>query len=169
MGLLVKENMNLAKWPIFRAGLFKQTKYLVSTPQKAQHSLKFTETGVIGIEPLPIPYTGFMQSGMIEVKKAWANVRMLALQIYKDGQPTDKAAVIPISERSYKPLDPLGLMNKVATEKLASLKDIAQIRHKQERAAVGLQDNNKDLAAMIIQICGILLGLYAVLTFVRGC
>jgi len=160
--------MNLSKWPIFKAGIFRQAKYLVSAPQKAQTVLEILETGTVGIEPLPMQ-TGFMQATAPEVKKAWANVHALKFQIYKDGQPTERDAALAISERSYIPLDPLNDFKKQDREKLASLKDIAKVRHAQARAAVGSQDKNKDLAAFIIQTSFVLLGLYGILAFFKGC
>ena len=160
--------MNLSKWPIFKAGIFRQAKYLVSAPQKAQTVLEILETGTVGIEPLPMQ-TGFMQATAPDVKKAWANVHALKFQIYKDGQPTERDAALAISERSYIPLDPLNTLKEKDREKLASLKDIAKVRHAQARAAAGSQDKNKDLAAFIIQTSFVLLGLYGILAFFKGC
>jgi len=163
-----KENMNLSKWPIFKAGIFRQAKYLVSAPQKAQSVLEILETGTVGLEPLPMQ-TGFMQASAPEVKKAWAMVHALKFQIYKDGQPTESDAALAISERSYIPLDPLNTLQVKDREKLASLKDIAKVRHAQARAAAGAQDSHKDLAAFIIQAGFVILGLFGVLAFFRGC
>jgi len=160
--------MPLRNWPLFRSGIFKQAKYLVSSPEKAQSSLEILETGVVGIEPLPMQ-TGFMKATMPEVKKAWANVHALKYQIYKDGQPTDNESVLVISERHYIPLDPLRILKPKERERLASLKDIAKVRHAQARAAASSMDSHKDIAILIIQICGLLLGLYAIVGMVRGC
>lgn len=160
--------MNLAKWPIFKAGIFRQAKYLVSTPQKAQSVLEILETGTIGIEQLPMQ-TGFFKASTPEVKKTWANVHALKFQIYKNGQPAGKEAVLAISERSYIPLDPLNTLKQKDREKLASLKDIAKVRHAQARAAAGAQDTHKDLAAFIIQAGFVILGIYAILTYAQGC
>jgi len=160
--------MKLSKWPIFKAGIFRQAKYLVSAPQKAQRVLEILETGTVGMEPLPMQ-TGFMQASSEEVKKAWANVHALKFQVYKNGQPVGDDAVLAISERSYIPLDPLNTLKEKDREKLASLKDIAKVRHAQARAAAGAQDKNKDLAAFIIQAGFVLLGLYGIIAFFRGC
>lgn len=150
--------MGLAQWPIFRAGFFRQAKYLVNTPQKAQSALEILETGVVGIEPLPMQ-TGFAKAPDKEVKKAWANIHALKFQVYKNGQPTDREAVLPISERSYKPLNPLGLLSEEEIGKLASLKDIAKVKYAQARAAVSGVNPHQDIASLIIQGGLILLGL----------
>jgi len=160
--------MNLSKWPIFKAGIFRQAKYLVSTPQRAQRVLEILETGTVGIELLPMQ-TGFIQATAPEIKKAWANVHALKFQVYKNGQPLEDDAVLVISERSYKPLDPLDTLSEKDREKLASLNDIAKVRHAQARAVAGAQDTHKDLAAFIVQAGFVLLGLFGIITYIRGC
>lgn len=160
--------MDLKKWPIFKAGLFRQAKYLVSTPQKAQRVLEVLETGTVGIEQLPMQ-TGFLKATLSEVKKTWANVHALKFQVYKNGQPVEGEAVLAISERNFIPLDPLDTLKAKDREKLASLKDIAKVRHAQARAAAGAQDTHKDLAYYIIQASFVLLALYGVLAFAKEC
>jgi hypothetical protein len=168
VGLRVKETMSLKDLPVWRSSLFRKTKYMVSSPQKAQMVLAITEQGVIGKQPLPMQ-TGFMKAIEPEVKKAWANVHALKYQIYKNGQPTEDESALVISERSYIPLDPLNTLNKQNREKLASLKDIAKVRHAQARAAASAQDANKDVAMVIIYICGFLLAFYALISLIKGC
>lgn len=158
--------MDLSKWPIFKAGVFQQAKYLVNAPQKAQKVLAITETGTVGMQLLPME-TGFMK--LKEGKKAWAAVHALKFQVYKNGQPTESEAVLVLSERNYIPLDPLNTLTKKDREKLASLKDIAKVRHAQARAAASQQDANKDVTEMVITYSSILLGLYAILALFRGC
>lgn len=160
--------MALKDWPVFRSGLFKQAKYLISSPQKAQRVIEITETGVVGIEYLPMQ-TGFLRAPAPDIKKAWANVHALKCQIFKDGLPTQDESALLISERDYIPLDPLQTLGKGGREKLASLKDIAKVRHAQARAAAGSQDSHRSVALYIIQICAFLLGIYAVVTMIKGC
>lgn len=160
--------MGLKDWPVFRSGLFKQAKYLISSPEKAQSVLEILETGVVGVELLPMQ-TGFMKATIPEVKKAWANVHALKYQLYRDGQPTGNESVLVISERHYIPLDPLNTLKQKERERLASLKDIAKIRHAQARAAAGAQDSHKNIAVLVIQICGFLLAFYALITLIKGC
>ena len=159
--------MNLSKWPIFKAGIFRQAKYLVSTPQKAQDALEILETGSVGIEPLPMQ-TGFLTAPGKEVKKAWANVHALKVQIYKDGKPTERLAAIPISERSYIPLDPLDILKQKAKEKLASLDDIAVSRH-DDAMADTTPSTGEQIQRMIINIGFTFLFFLAVIYYLRGC
>lgn len=160
--------MGLANWPVFRAGIFKQAKYLVSSPQKAQNVLEILETGVVGREQLPMT-TGFMRATLKEVKKAWANVHALRYQIYQDGEPTDGESVLIISERSYIPLDPLNTLKQKDREKLASLKDIAKVRHAQARAVASSQDNHKDIASTVITLSFAFLFFLGLIALLKGC
>lgn len=158
--------MDLSKWPIFRAGLFKQAKYLVSTPQKAQKVLAITETGTVGMQMLPME-TGFMK--LPDAKKAWMAVHALKVQVYKNGKPTDSEAVLVLSERDHIPLDPLKTLTETDRGKVASLKDIAKVRHAQARAAAGQQDQNKGVMEWVLQGGFFLLAFYGVLSFIKGC
>ena len=160
--------MALKDWPVFRSGLFKQAKYLVSSPQKAQKVIEILETGVVGIEYLPMQ-TGFMKATAPDIKKAWANVHALKYQIFKDGKPTQDESAPVISERNYIPLDPLDTLKQKEREKLASLEDIAKVRHAQARAAASAQDSHRDTAILIMQICGGLLAFAALIHFLQGC
>jgi len=159
--------MNLSKWPIFKAGVFKQAKYLVSTPQKAESALEILETGVIGIEPLPMS-TGFLRAPDPTVRKAWANVHSLKVQIYQDGVPTDEAAALPISERSYIPLDSLAMLKTKDKEKLASLDDIALSCH-DDALANTTKDTGTQIQQIIIQYGFAFMFLLAAIFSIRGC
>jgi len=159
--------MALRNWPIFKAGLFRQAKYLVSTPQKAQAALEILETGAVGIEPLPMQ-TGFLTAPSKDVKKAWGNMHALKVQIYKQGRPTDNPAAMPISERSYIPLDPLGVLKPKDRENLASLEDIAVSRH--DDAMNDTTPNSQlTIQKAIVNIGFVFLFFLGVIAMVRGC
>ena len=158
--------MDLLKIPLFSGRFFKHAKFLISTPQKAQKTLAILETGTVGTELLPMS-TAFCQSE--ETKRAWASVHALKFQIYKDGQPTTQDPVLVITERCYTPLDPLGTLKTKEKEKLSSLNDIAKVRHAQARAAAGHQDNHRNMAELVVQSGFFLLGIYALVTVLKGC
>lgn len=159
--------MNLLKWPIFKAGIFKQAKYLVSTPHKAQDVLEILETGVVAIEPFPMR-TGFVQAPSKDVRLAWANMHTLKAQIYKDGSPADRAAALPISERSFIPLDPMEVLKPKDREKFASLDDIALTRH--DDAMVETTPSNiTDIQRMIINLGFAFLFFLGVIALIKGC
>lgn len=148
--------MDLFRINLFRLGLVKQAKFLISTPNKAQRVLGIMETGTVGIEPAPLQ-TGFMKASGEGVKKAWASIHALKLQVYKFGQPTNTESVLAISERSYKPLDPLAKMNVEDINSLASLSEIAGVRDAQARATAGTIGEHRDTAQFIMQWCFVLI------------
>ena len=159
--------MDLFKINLMQHGLVKQAKFLVSTPQKAQRVLGIMETGNVGIEPVPLQ-TGFIKASGEGVKKAWASIHALKLQVYKFGEPTGTESVLAISERSYKPLDALNVLTQKEVEKLASLNDIAKVRHAQARAAASASNDHRDIAQFIIQWCFILLLIELIVGLIKG-
>lgn len=164
---MLEVKMKLKDVPLFSFGFVKKSKQLVTTQQKAKPALLIPEAGAVGINPFPM-YTGFMKSDEPEVKKAWVYIHALKLEVYKYGQPTGMEAVVPISERSYMPLDPLGILTEKMKEKLASLKDIAKIRHAQQRAVALGSDPIKTLAQFVINGCFIIWGILAVIALLKG-
>lgn len=161
--------MDLKSWPIFKSGLFRQAKYLVSAPLKSQDALEILETGVVGIEPLPMQKTGMMTAVDPEVKKSWAAIHALKVEIYKNGQPTGRSTAVPISERSYKPLDVFHLLPEEEMSKMASLKDIARTAHSQERANARALSPEKTLAMMVIQYGLVIIGIAVAMSWFKGC
>lgn len=139
---------NLLKANLFRGSLFKQAKYLVSAPPTSQKVMYISEAGTISIEPLPIS-TGFVNSSE-ELKKTWALIHQLKFYVQKDDGPLEDEQVLIVSDRSYIPLDPLNLLTLKALQKLASLEDIAKLRHAAKRAEVGAAETQKDIAEFVI-------------------
>ncbi len=154
--------MDLLKLNIFRGGIFKQIKFLFSSPKSAQKCVYYSESGVIAQYPLQIT-TGFVSSPNPDVKKAWEAVHDRKYHIYKRGQPYQDEQVLVISDRGYIPLDPF---KKEKKENRTSLTDIAKMRHASARADVNKQrDTNIDIAQTIILGSFVLGGLMALLKF----
>jgi len=156
--------MDLLKANIFRGGLFKQAKFLVSTPLKAQKCIYISEAGTVSQEVLPIN-TGFVTAD--NVKKAWLVIHPLKQAVLKDGKPHQEEAVLSLSDRSYFPLDPQGTIKPAERDKLIELKRIAKMRHAQARADMGQStDPQANLANLIVTYGFIILafiGLSAIL------
>lgn len=159
--------MDLKKWPVFKAGTFRQVKYLFAPPLKAQHVVIISESEGIWNEYLPID-RNFMKPADASIKREWALVHALKLQVCKDGIPTGDDPVLLLSERSYLPLDPLGIINPEDMASWASLKDTGRTRHAQARQAAGTFSSHKEVANLIIQGCFIMLGLILVLSLFKG-
>lgn len=153
--------MNLLELNIFRGSLFKQAKFLVTTPQTTQNAYYISEAGTISRELIPM-HTGFMCPPT--VKKAWVVAHSLKQTIFKNGLPAGGDTAFAISDRSYIPLTPNGTIKKIDIIKLTSLEEIAKKIHTEERAAAGGAsiDSHTDAPHLVINICGILMGLLIV-------
>jgi len=148
--------MDLFKARIFRGGIFKQLKFLISTPQRSQRTLLLSEIGSVTQEILPMS-TGYISADI--AKKAWMVLHNLKFRVYKNGLPYEDDQVLLISERSYIPLDPFGEIKPKDKERMTSLKDIARLRHADARADAGKQGEGSDVASKVITGCFIMLGL----------
>jgi len=129
--------MDLLKANLFRGGLFKQAKFLVSTPQRAESAVFISETGTISKEVLPMQ-TGYMSAD--KENATWEAVHPLKLKLRKEGESVQDAGIFLISERSYMPLDPFNKIKPKEIAKKYSLKDIARNRHAIERSRVGAEN-----------------------------
>ena len=153
--------MDLLKLNLFRGSIFKQIKFLFTTPQKSLKVLYISEAGSVSQELLPIE-TGFVSAD--SVKKAWTVMHNLKCQVKKKGETVQDELVLPISDRSFIPLDPNGNIKVKEKEQKASLKDIAGLRHAEERADIGKEkDERMGIAQTVIVGSFILLGLMAIL------
>ncbi len=148
--------MSLLTANIFRGSIFKQLKFLVSSPQKAQLALHLNESGTVQKEPLPLE-TGWMGDKINN--KSWEKDDIAKLRILKNGMPTDES-VIPICDRSFRALYPLKQRDK---ETHRSLVDIAGTIHDQELINLGNQnDKPTDIIQAIIVGGYIILGICVV-------
>lgn len=156
--------MDLLKLNIFRGGLFKQAKFLISTPQQAGRVFLFGENGMASMEVLPLE-DAFLSAD--EGKKSWQMDHAVTFKVYKYGEPFQDEPVLLLSERTYLPLDPFNTIKPKEKEKRSSLLDIARLRHANVLADLkktrGQQSN---VAQLIIQGCFILLGLMLLGTFI---
>lgn len=152
--------MDLFNLNILKSGWIRQLKFLFSSPERAQEVILWSETGAISLEPLPI-HTGFVTSNT--TKRAWMVIHALKFAVYKDGQPWEDKQVLLISERNYKPLDPNGSMKKEDVDKLASLTDIAKLKHAEARAAAGRSDDQSSILDTIVVGCFLIDGLYGII------
>lgn len=138
--------MDLLKLNLFRGGIFKQAKFLVSAPQKAGKGLYRSEQGTVSLEVLPLS-TGFMD--VITAKKTWQADHIYKLRVLKNGEPVQDEAVLPFCDRSYMPLDPLQIIKAKDKEHRRSLRDIAGTRHDQVLIDIG---NERDKATDVVQV-----------------
>jgi len=140
--------MSILKINLWKIGLFKQVKFLISPPQIAQSALYHSEMGMVSLVQLP-SHTGFLSADAD--KKAWKAEHILKLRILRDGEPVEDSPILPICDRSYMPLDPLKLIKADEKETRRSLKDIAGTRHDQVLIDIGKErEQPTDIAQTII-------------------
>jgi hypothetical protein len=106
--------MSVAQWRIWQVGIFKVVGFMVSSPTTTLDLFMVREEGTLGLEKQPLS-TGYVKN--IKSKKAWHAWHNLKVTLKGRDLP-----VLPVSERSRKPLDPYGV---TAGEKTESLEDIA--------------------------------------------
>ena len=159
--------MNLLKLNLFRGSIFKQAKFLASTPQRAESVVYISETGTLSRETLP------MSTGYISAEKehmTWAVLHSLKLKLMKFGVPVQDARTLLISERSYVPLDPQNRIKTKEKEKVASLSDIAKNRHAIERANAGADNaGGKTPLTEVVTYGSLIIIALCILTSMMGC
>jgi len=162
--------MDLLKFNIFQGSFFKRIKFLFSSPAKAQDVFLISEAGTVGIEPLPMQ-TGFVSAD--EIKKAWVVEHDKKCAIWKNGVPTGRTLVLPISERTFRPLAPYQqLIAETETEnkegkKKSPLFNIARLRHAERRADYAKdRESQRTLAETLIICNAVLIGFMGILKLI---
>ena len=159
--------MNLLQLNLFRGGIFKQIKFLFSSPLQSQNAYYIAESGTASREILPI-HTGFAKP--LQDKKAWQVIHNLKLRVLKEGVPVQDETVLLISDRSHLPLDPLNILKQKEKERFASLTDIAQLRHAEARSEyVRGYDKTTDIPQLVIVGSFIIMGLSLLMALIKGC
>lgn len=160
--------MNLLKLNLFRGSIFKQAKFLASSPQRVETVVYISEPGTISRETLPMNTAGTISSE--KENMTWAVLHSLKMKMKNFGQPIQDARVLLICERSYMPLDPQNKIRQKEKDKIASLQDIARNRHAVERANVGVENaaGETPLTEGVTYGSLIIIGL-CVLTTLLGC
>jgi len=152
---------------IFRGGIFKQIGFLLSSPQAAQMIVYIPNSGIVSQELLPHD-TGFASSTKEE--KEWAGIHSLKFQVRKNGEPVQDESVLVVTDRNYLPLDPFDTLKPKDRERMASLTDIARLRHAQARSKAGKAvDPKARVTEFIIHASFVMLGVFAFITWMQGC
>ena len=158
--------MNLMEIQLFKGSIFKQIKFLLSSPQQAQHLHYIAESGNASHEILPIS-TGFAMP--LQTKKAWQVIHNLKLRVLKDGVPVQDESGLLVSDRSHIPLDPLNMLSEQERKEFAYLDDIAKLRHAEARADTRGYDTKRNIAEVIIIASFVIMGLAIMMTLIKGC
>lgn len=132
--------MDLFKLNILQSGFFKQTRFLLSSPERVTPCVFISESGTISREMLPV-HVGYMKA--IKQKMAWVNLHTLKIGIKDKNGVLQDQRILLITERSYIPLDPFKKLTAKNRDNLAPLKTIAKMRHAEKRANIG-EGGNED-------------------------
>ncbi len=161
--LAVWKGKNLLKMQFFQQGLFKQAKFMFSSPERPQGNIVLSETGTIGFETMPL-HTGFETS--LSTKRTWMVLHALKFKVYKNGKPYQDEPVLLITERSYLPLDPNSRLTTKEKAKLASLKDIARLKHAEALSMAGRPNDGNDFMQSIIAYSFMLDAFFGILALI---
>jgi hypothetical protein len=167
-GLILWKGKDLLKLQIFQNSLFKQARFLASAPPSAQKVIPITESGLISVDLLPTR-PGYMDKeaqGLI--KNTWAMIHSLKMRVYKDGAPFQDEQVFIVTNRSYIPLDPNGVLPTKTRDSLTSLSDIAGMRHDEAMMDAGKVDDKTDIASKVVTGCFYIMGLVAIIALMTG-
>lgn len=117
--------MGIFQMRLFQMGVFKQAQFLFSSPKTVQKELMASDTGVLGIEPMPLD-----RSCIVDRVRHMAWIVIHRLKVNVDG--VDEP-VLPISERSMYPISPF---EKLTAEDKVALKALATARYIEEFTSV---------------------------------
>lgn len=122
---------------IWRYSFFKGIGSLFSSPKRVVKCALVSETGIVSLERLVLA-TGYCLWDLQDYKGAWVVIQKLMMPM----EGSDEL-VLPISERTYVPLDPLGKLDEEDRKKLVPLDDIAETKYQEAFTRV-TEENKKN-------------------------
>lgn len=125
--------MNLFKAYMMQHLFMKKVKFLVSEPDRVGRCVYVSEGGTITRELLPME-TSFLSASNLH--QSWKVISKLKIYIKDKNGIIEDEPVLLISDRTYLPLDPFNRLSNKEREQLASLADIAKVRHAEARANI---------------------------------
>jgi hypothetical protein len=147
---------------IWKASFFKNIQSLFSSPKKAITCVLVSENGIASKISLALSI-GFTFDPV--AKMTWTVINKLRMPM--EGT---QELVLPISERSYVPLDPLNRLTTEEKTKLASLKDIAVAKRREARSRVSAESKtsiNAEAIKTLMYIIGFIVIISLVVYFFK--
>ncbi len=136
---------------IWKHSFFKGMGSLFGSPKRVQKCVFISESGIVSAENLPL-LTALVHFDAEKV--AWSIIQRLKMPM----EGSDEL-VLPISERSHIPLDPLGRLTTDERDALVPLNDIAKAKHAEERSRI-IDENktsaNAKLTRTVVTCCFVL-------------
>ena len=125
--------MGITTARIWKNSFFKSVGLLFSSNKNTVKCLIVSEMGVVGLVDLALG-NGFATDKV--TRSSWIVIQNLKLPMQGVDEP-----VLPVSERSYKPLDPLGKLSETEREGLESIDSIAATRYSESFNRVEERNN----------------------------
>ena len=127
---------------IWKSSFLKNIGSLFSSPKNSLKCVLISENGISSLIELELS-PGY--AAIVASKMTWAVINILKMRL--EGC---EEMVLPISERSYIPLDPLGRLDDADREKLISLDQIAKAKRLEARSRV-TDENKRSINAELIK------------------
>ena len=118
--------MDLLKLNFLQQGLFKQARYLVSTPAHSQGVVMISETGVISKDLYEM---NLAQMNPKDIRRSYLALHKLKVSIKEPNGKIQDNQVFLITERNYIPLDPFNRLDATDILSMTPLKEVARLRH----------------------------------------
>ena len=133
--------MSIMQANIWKSSIFKTIGSLFTSPHRTILCVVISENGIVS-------------KTMLELGIGWCSnkiEKMSWLLINKLRMPMEgvEGQVLPISERSYIPLDPLGRLTKAERDSLVSLDQLAEAKWREARSDVAAEGNKSVNAEMM--------------------
>ncbi len=159
--------MGILQANIWRHSKVRSIRSLFSSPTRSIKCVIIPETGIVRLDDLKLAAMPYVISDTPEAKQAWVVIQKLLLTMRGCEE-----MVLPVSERSYVPLDPLHRLTEEDRKKLVPLSEIAETQYDTAFARVteeNKQSANAQLLKTMIYVAGIIACIAIIVVFLRGC
>jgi len=156
--------MGIRGWNLWKHRFFKSASSLFSSNQRTIKCFFVSETGIIGLVDLPLEST-FVTEAVN--KMSWTVIHKLMMPLAGCDE-----WVLPISERSYVPLDPLGRLTDEEKKTIVPVDAVAATKYNESFNNV--QDDNQQKASQsflkaILTFMMVVIACVIIALIARGC
>lgn len=138
--------MSIKNWGLWRAGVFKNIRFLFTAAQRTQEALLISEASTISLEHMPMAM-GFFS--MVERHMSWLVVHKLKSRIKETGH-----AVMEITERSYISPDIYHVFTEEDKADIQQLPQVAHTRYIEKKNSITSDPKvSSNIRRNIIYIC----------------
>jgi len=134
---------------IFKHSFLKNMASLFKSPQRTLPCVLISENGIASKVFVEL---GIGWCSNVQEKMSWILINKLRMPM--EGV---EGTVLPISERSYIPLDPLGRLTPAERNSLVSLDQLADAKWREARSKVS-SEGNKDVNGELVKTISFIIG-----------